>query len=318
MPPNYFICSLQNEMVVLADGRVTTCCQDPLGLNAYGSVLEHGWAELERRHHELRRAVTETPSSLPKCGRCFDSLRSEGFPKRESYRLMHDPEERDAFLEASRPLDQLCIEPSSLCNLKCVGCNQVKYGIAENRGHAFLDVDRLFAFLDGNLGDIKLLRLFNWGETFMHPRAAEVCAFLKAQNPGMRLLVSSNGQLLNSREKRTAVVASGLDELVFSIHGGSQKSVQGYMTEAFDFEAMMDILRDMVAIKRETGSTTPKLIWKYLLFTWNDADKETSRAKRLAREIGLDDIIFTLPGHPEASQRYRQAKGMDDGNIILD
>jgi hypothetical protein len=31
------------ELVILSDGRITTCCEDPRGVNAFANIYEHDY-----------------------------------------------------------------------------------------------------------------------------------------------------------------------------------------------------------------------------------------------------------------------------------
>ena len=81
-------------------------------------------------------------------------------------------------------------------------------------------------------------------------------------------------------------------------------TIYPYSFRRFDFKKILMILKDLVSIKRELGLIHPRLIWKYLLFSWNDSDEEIERAIALSREIGLDGIIFDTVGFPSPSLRF--------------
>jgi hypothetical protein len=76
------------------------------------------------------------------------------------------------------------------------------------------------------------------------------------------------------------------------------------MTPRFRFQKIIDILKDLVAIRAKLNLKKPLLFWKYLLFEWNDSDEEIRRARRLSKEIGLDGLQFCLVGYPSPSKRF--------------
>ena len=126
----------------------------------------------------------------------------------------------------------------------------------------------------------------------------------KKNNPKIGISIASNGVLLDTHKKRKALVNSGVDYIIFSIHGSSQNSVEPYMMSKFSFSEMMNILRELVQIKQNLKIITPILEWKYLLFEWNDTDADIQRAKDLATEIGIDSILFTLTAGPYPSKCF--------------
>jgi len=301
-----FLCDYQNEAVILSDGRVTTCCLDPLGINPFGRIDQQDFTEIEARYVRNVTAVAHDVYALPRCRICYDKLAAAGFPATGTYRIDFSEAQREAFLADKRRLRQLVIEPSARCNLKCRGCMQSREDIPAHRERPLLDLDGVVRWLLPHIASIERIRFYNYGETFMHPGALDCIETLKKSNPTTQLDLATNALLLNTPEKRQRLIASGTDTLYFSIHGGSQKSVEPYMTEAFSFAAVCDILADLASRKRALARKTPRLIWKYLLFSWNDAPEEIAAAQRLAWDLGLDDILFQVPGYPSPSPHYQK------------
>jgi hypothetical protein len=297
-----FICDYLNEMVLLSDGRVTTCCLDPLAVNAFSSIYEHDFSHIRQNYLELREQITRDVLSMPRCAICYTKLQQAGFPHTGTYRADPAPHEIDLFL--NKPLKQCVIELTSQCNLKCSGCMQSRYDFRKYRAKPYLDVKYLQSWLDPGLVHINRIRLYNYGETFLHPAAIAFCRFVKNQAPDLFLEIATNGVLLDTPEKRAMLMRAGIDYLVFSIHGSSQETVQKYMTPKFKFQRLLDILRDLVTIRSVSALKKPLLIWKYLLFEWNDSDAEIDRARRLSKEIGLDGLQFCLVGYPSPSKRF--------------
>ena len=299
------ICRFLEEIVILSDGRITTCCMDPLGENAYSSIADGDFDSWKEQFQSVFRRILDDPESMPRCAKCFASLQKDPERCGKRYVLFPDEETTEKALEASRSYPKRAvIELSSICNLKCRGCMQYRANIPGTRQAPFMDVDALKRWIRPGAHSLDKIRLYNYGETFMHPRAVEFIAFLK--EAGVAVEISTNGMLLDTEEKRQGLVESGVDRLIFSIHGGSQDGAAGYMSDAFDFEKVVNIVRELVAMRDRLGTST-EFIWKYLLFEWNDSDEELARAVRLAREIGVDTMHFTLPGYPSPSRRFGTA-----------
>ena len=75
-----FLCDFLNEAVILSDGRVTTCCLDPLALNVFGSIFEDGFRGIENKYRNVVASITEDVLSLPRCRICYDKIAAAGFP----------------------------------------------------------------------------------------------------------------------------------------------------------------------------------------------------------------------------------------------
>lgn len=302
MPP--FICEFAREMVILSDGNVTTCCIDPLAINAFANIHQESPEEILRKHHTVYNSITNDIESMPRCRICYKKIKESGITKTPTYNSDPSPKEVSDFLqEIASDKIRLVIELSSICNLKCNGCITSREEIKNYREKPFLDVPALVAFLKPNLDRIGTIRLYNYGETFLHPEAISFCTQIKSLAPSIRIDIATNGMLLNSEEKRRRLVRSRVDELYFSIHGGKQESVQKYMTEKFDLDLAISIIEDIQRIKKSLQTDKPKIFWKYLLFAWNDTDAEITAARQLAARLGVS-LAFTIPGFPSPSPRF--------------
>ncbi|MBF0233114.1 MAG: SPASM domain-containing protein [Desulfamplus sp.] len=301
-----FLCHWFNEIVILSDGNVTTCCQDAKGENVYANIYKHPFKEIKRRFSDYRKRLISDPTCLPRCSACFDRYRKE-LKGVATFNVQLDATEKqiEAYLQNSEfKSGYLVIEPTVHCTLKCCGCIHSMTDMTQFRDYGFLDLDALYSWVTPYLSHIKNIRYFNYGETFIHPKAIEFCADIKKANPEISLIIATNGMPLHSSKKRQQLIASNVDAIYFSIHGSCQESVSQYMTDKFNFDKMMYILADLAEIRKAKGVTKPELVWKYLLFQWNDTDAHIRRAKELACQVGVDSILFTLTNAPSPSKRF--------------
>ena len=297
-----FICDYLNEITLLCDGKVTTCCIDPFGINVFGDIHKDSYSEIQQRYKDIRRKITNNVTSMPRCKRCYNRIVESGFPKTGTYKIDPGPEDIQAFIDKEEKIiKRFVVELTAQCNLHCNGCMQSRFDFSKYRTSMFMDLKLLKKWL-GN--DMSNIRLYNYGETFLHPGSIDFCSHLKKKNKHTFIEIATNGMPLNHHEKRKQLILSGIDYILFSIHGSSQKIIQTYMTRRFDFDLVIEILKDLVTIKTEMALDKPVLIWKYLLFEWNDSDTEINRAIELTREIGLDNIIFDLVSYPSPSKRF--------------
>lgn len=293
-------------MVILSDGNVTTCCMDPLAINSFGNIYRESLKDIRKKHQAVYTAIAHDIESMPRCKICYEKIKKSGVDKTATYIFNPSDEEVLSFLkEIDSNKLRLVIELSSACNLKCNGCITSRENIKKFRGKTFLDVPALLSFLEPDLDGIGAIRLYNYGETFIHSEAINFCKKIKSMNELIFIEIATNGMLLNSEEKCYQLVAAGIDIMYFSIHGGSQQSVQRYMTKKFNFNLVMKIIKDLQKIKTNLNTGKPKIIWKYLLFEWNDTDAEIGAARQFAEELGIS-IIFTIPGFPSPSRRFSE------------
>jgi MoaA/NifB/PqqE/SkfB family radical SAM enzyme len=159
------------------------------------------------------------------------------------------------------------------------------------------------ADLTARLGMEQIFYL-NLGEPFLSPNVCKELPLLREKNPKARIVVSTNGVLLNTDAKREA--ALNLSHILFSVHGINDKMSEIYM-KGGNFEKAYAAMRDMVAYRNARGRQEPVLEWKYLLFNWNDHPEHIAKAIEMARAIGVDIISFWPTSNPfyGISWRYR-------------
>jgi tetratricopeptide (TPR) repeat protein len=195
------------------------------------------------------------------------------------------------------------IELSSKCNLRCIGCSVAKPQFRATRHTSNIDMDRLLPWVAGAQGRIAHVRLYHMGETWAHPRWAELTRFLKAQNPHTTLFTSTNGMPMLRGGVFEELPTAGLDHIMFSIHGVRQETAERYMGSAFRIEDAFEAVRQTDEIRRRHALSL-HLSWKYLLFEWNDSEDDIRQAMPMAEQLGFDEIHFTITSQPAPSKRF--------------
>jgi hypothetical protein len=110
-------------------------------------------------------------------------------------------------------------------------------------------------------------------------------------------------------------VRSGIDEMTFSLDGASQDVYVRYRQRG-SFEKSTAMMRAAIDEKRRLGHDVPVINWRYILFNWNDNDREMARARRLAAEWGVDRLCWEITDHPEHAYSRRFAPGTEDHAAI--
>jgi hypothetical protein len=211
---------------------------------------------------------------------------------------------------------RLFVEPCISCNLSCFeACCNHENGIHFTRSVRLLDWNTYIKVIDELGPGLQRIDFFNYGESFIHPKAIEMIAYAKSRYPQIYLFTSTNGLLLNTDDKLRRLVQSGIDEITFSIDGARQESYVRYRRGG-DFNKLMQILRRFVEIKRELQNDTPFINWRYILFRWNDSDEEMNLARKLALEIGIDRLCWEITDHPENSASERFVEGRPEYELI--
>jgi hypothetical protein len=168
-----------------------------------------------------------------------------------------------------------------------------------------LDFDLFTRVIDEAGPSLGRIDFFNYGETFLHKRAVEMCEYIKQRFPSIYLYTSTNG-LAFTEDGARRLVRSGIDEVTFSIDGATPASYARYRQRG-DFDKAIRFLRLMAEEKRAAGLDVPVLNWRYILFNWNDTDEEMNLARSMAADNGIDRLCWEITDHPEDSFSRRFA-----------
>jgi radical SAM protein with 4Fe4S-binding SPASM domain len=176
----------------------------------------------------------------------------------------------------------ISIEPSSVCNLQCTQCPTGQGDI--QRDQNYMDLDLYREFLKGISSTTSILSLYFQGEPLMHKNFVE---FIRAaSDAGMYTQTSTNGQMLDNEVCREMIEA-GLDRIIISMDGLDPSSYHTYRRGG-DLGKVQDGIRNLVRIRNDLGSRTPKIIVQFLVFRHNQGDIKKFRKK--AKDLGTDRV----------------------------
>jgi MoaA/NifB/PqqE/SkfB family radical SAM enzyme len=305
-----FRCSWPWETaVMLCDGRVVCGCADPYGTRVLGDARDTSVGAIwtGETASTLRRDLNAGGSTF--CGDCPLKLP-----------LADDEPARVRPLEVGpggvTPLpSRLYVETTAACNISCLdACCAPETGITRTRQAGMLD-PALFARVLDELGPtLTRLDFFNYGEAFLHKKAVEMCELVKTRFPHIYLYTSTNGGAFTEDRVRQ-LVRAGLDEMTFSLDGASQDVYVRYRQRG-SFDRSTAMMRAAIDEKRRLGRDVPVINWRYILFNWNDNDREMARARRLAAEWGVDRLCWEITDHPEHAYSRRFAPGTEEHAAI--
>lgn len=299
-----FICLRPvKEIVVLADGRVTTCCLDPKGGNTFANIYQDDFESTLKKFQILKQKMVEN-ENFPICVSCIQARKNY---YNEFHKLKPSAQEIESFLAADAVPRQLVIELTVACNMTCNACISGKKQIKKYRNienGLFLDTKILEKWLSPYIDRVHSIRLFNYGETFLHPRAIEFCDFLTTSNPRIHLIIATNILPLDNDEKIRNLIKTQPNALFVSLHGANQDSVSKYMGPGANFSKAIEIMKKIITLRGEMGYKAPLVVWKYILFNWNDSDEEMQLARSLAKESGIDFMGFEITTGDIASKKF--------------
>jgi len=208
----------------------------------------------------------------------------------------------DKWIRSFRPLNEVIIEASSFCNLRCPFC--IQRSSTKERG--FLSLGQLKE-IEGYLPkSIKKITLHFSGESFANPEFPAMIKFLKEK--GYVLTVSTNGTM--PVEKYREAIAAGLDNLIFAMDGATPETQEKYRINS-NFENIVKTLREISAIRpRQT-----KIIIQFLVMKFNE--HEMGAIEELGREAGVDAIWFKSASFNIGSTSELQEKLLENALEFL-
>ena len=176
----------------------------------------------------------------------------------------------------------LSIEPTTACNL---GCPECPSGLKKfTRPTGKLSVDFHKKMLDQVGEKVFYINYYFQGEPFLNP---DFLTFIKEANSRkIYTATSTNAHFIDSK-KAEEIIDSGLDRLIISIDGLTQKTYENYRING-KLEKVIQGAKEMVAAKKQMKSNTPHLIFQFLVVKPNE--HEVNKVFTLAKELNIDEV----------------------------
>ncbi len=268
------------QMTFLSDGTAVCACIDAGRTNPLGNIRTQTVEEIWNgaAYAALRGHIVRDIDEVPICRGCPNRIAE---PPADPTTLTGLPLPRILYLESV-----------AACNLHCPGCDRVAIEGSRD-GRLVMEWDAFQRIIDGLSPGLRYFEYHLGGENFMHRDWPRMLSVVRERNPGVFMLTSTNGHFFRTAREQEVLVTSGIDCVIFSIDGARPASYARYRVGG-SFERVMANLRGVVEARRRLGRDLPIIVWRYILFAWNDSDAEMDEARRLSREIGVDRLAWHL------------------------
>ena len=300
----YYCDFLWNCITIHCDGNVSCGLDDPFASRSFGNVNEQTvkeiWANTE--YITMRKGLLEGKV----CQDCtlYTLLPNHIQTLPQSY--SHNPE-------------GMIIEPTIRCNIKCKNeaCLPNNNQNIKTRDSDYLSFNTYSKVLDEIGKGIKFMYFFNYGEPFLHPSAEKMIKYAKTINPNMNIVSSTNGIPLVNKSRAEKLVESGLDHITYTIAGVRGDSYCRYHDKD-TLKVALQGMENVCKAKIRYATRKPIVLWRYLIFQWNESEDEIEEAKLLSKKMGVDQLSFYLTHIPlDAAPRrlspvHHQIRGMVD------
>lgn len=187
----------------------------------------------------------------------------------------------------------LKIESTNICSLRCHHCYEDRRPPREGeRPYGRMRLEDFKKIVDEMGRYLFKINLYGFGEPWLFPESLAMIRYATERNIGVG--VSSN---MNHRDAslNEQIVASGLEVLIFSCHGASQETYRRFMDNG-TMELAFKNIREVIAVRRRLNRATPLIDWQYCVTGFNE--HEIGAARRLAAEMGVDQVRFIRPLFP--------------------
>ena len=174
------------------------------------------------------------------------------------------------------------IEPTTSCNLGCPECPSGLKSFTRPTGN--VDYDFYKRMVDEIGEELIYLYFYFQGEPYMHPRFLELVKYASQKN--IYTVTSTNAHFLTERKARETV-ASGLDRIIISIDGTTQKTYEQYRVGG-TLAKVIEGTKNLVRARAEAQSKTPHIIFQFLVVKPNEHQIE--EVKALAQSLGVDEV----------------------------
>lgn len=176
----------------------------------------------------------------------------------------------------------ISFEPTTACNLRCPECPSGLRAFTRPTGN--LKADFFRNTLDQLADKLMYLIFYFQGEPYINPSFLEMVAY--AHRKKIYTITSTNGHFLNE-ENAEKTVKSGLDRLIISVDGTTQETYEQYRVGG-QLSQVLEGAKNMVAAKKKLKSSTPHLVFQFLVVRPNEHQIE--EIYQLAKEIGVDEV----------------------------
>lgn len=310
---NWWGCDhFSRELTILSDGNITTCCVDNVGANVFANIHDYDIHEVVRLHREFKRRyikeqIKQVPLSERKSGTCNMCL---GNPHVRPYMWETDSLERRHCLEDTLFYpDQFVLEITARCNAVCQTCihkrmNNDLSAVRQGRDGLDLNLERTIDFLKPLAEHLRLVRVYNYGEPFLHKKVDWFSRTLVDMCPQVQVGFSTNGTAFGNDARIERILDAGIHHIVVSLHGGSEETVRRYMGNDFNFNKAVDNIGRFMAAKKRRNQLKPTVNLKTVLFKWNDSDEEMQSFRDLSVRLGVDAWHMIPGGGPIGTTRF--------------
>ena len=262
------------NIVILSDGSISTCCKDGYGENSFASIYDKDLNQVF--DEDVKGIINNSLYSLKKCRGCIGSNKAP---------LISQANEIEKKYDFNRfHIDSITVEIMGACNYGCCISPKIKNYRAV-KPDLFKIFDNIKEFVANE--QVKRIRLFNYGEPLLHEDFIPFVNKIRSVNKKVILSLATNAMLMDEKVS-LGLIENKLQHLIISVHGGpGTENMLKYSKFGADYDKIINNIKRLVALKKERKSTYPYISLRAILFNWNDKDEDLNKFRADAKQLGL-------------------------------
>ena len=201
------------------------------------------------------------------------------------------------------------VDTTNICQLKCPLCHTGLDNV--NRMKGVMHFDTFKKTVDEIKGHTIWLSLYSWGEPLLNKQLPRFIRY--AHQSRIATVISTNLSLKLTPEKVEELVRSGLDIMIVSLDGVTQEVYEKYRVRG-KLDLVLENIKLIAEKKRELGTRDPYIEWQFIVMKQNE--HQIPEARRLARELGVDQIIFKKVDFPHGIGTQEMAEKWQPVNTL--
>ncbi len=299
-------CRGYNHLYLKANGEIPCWCS-----TGESVILQNELASLGRDFgrrvvngdalRRVRRSFLSGRVAFPQCGTC--ELFRESTPSNAWSDLSDDESGAISGVQIFQ------VESSFLCTLDCPMCVG-KSSRTRLKGPPYNLPFPLFQNAVTGLADeeisVRELSFCGRGEPFLNPDLLRMVAFAK-ERLKTRATIITNGNCAFDPD----MVKSGLDRIEISWDGTDKATYSKYRIHG-SFQKVLDLTSSLADFKKTLGAPNPRIMVKYILFSWNDSEEQLLRLFDMTRALCVDEILFVFTDTLGKSKRFLHSDQIED------
>lgn len=146
-----------------------------------------------------------------------------------------------------------------------------------------LSLPAIEAVIDDLAESLERVDLFNYCEPFLYRQLVDALRYIRRRCARVTVNISTNGIPISEETEDAIINEQLVDWILFSIDGIDQDTYAFYRAGG----SLQTAWRHLLRFNQKARSSGVRVVWQYLVFRWNDTDRELARALELAQRYGL-------------------------------